>query len=116
MGSEMCIRDSNTTKLAVRRGAYLRAYVYDFIESFSPMLTREVVEEALGGAREETGKKRRAPGPPNAVHHDEETTSQLPQSIHVASVVAHQRSVPATIDPTVGRNIAIANDAVAIKE
>lgn len=40
----------NTTKLAVRRGAYLRAYVYDFIESFSPMLTRAIVEAALEGA------------------------------------------------------------------
>ena len=38
----------NTTKLAVRRGAYLRAYVYEFIESFSPMLTRATVEAALG--------------------------------------------------------------------
>jgi LysR family cys regulon transcriptional activator len=49
----------NTTKLAVRRGAYLRAYVYDFIESFSPVLTRQVVEEALGAEREEA-----ASGPP----------------------------------------------------
>ncbi|HYP69559.1 MAG TPA: CysB family HTH-type transcriptional regulator [Variovorax sp.] len=43
----------NTTKLAVRRGAYLRAYVYDFIESFSPVLTRKVVEDALGSERQE---------------------------------------------------------------
>lgn len=46
----------NTTKLAVRRGAYLRAYVYDFIESFSPMLTREVVEGALGNDSQEAGE------------------------------------------------------------
>lgn len=38
----------NTTKLAVRRGAYLRGFVYDFIESFAPTLTRAVVQAALG--------------------------------------------------------------------
>ncbi|MBO9512921.1 MAG: CysB family HTH-type transcriptional regulator [Variovorax sp.] len=35
------------TKLAVRRGGYLRGYVHAFIESFAPTLTREVVERAL---------------------------------------------------------------------
>ena len=34
--------------LAVRRGTYLRKYVYAFIESFAPTLTRAVVEGALG--------------------------------------------------------------------
>ncbi len=38
----------NLTKLAVRRGAYLRSYVYAFIEAFAPTLTRPAVEEALG--------------------------------------------------------------------
>ena len=37
----------NLTKLAVRRGNYLRGYVYAFIESFAPTLTRDVVEQAL---------------------------------------------------------------------
>lgn len=37
----------NTTKLAVRRGSYLRGYVYAFIEAFSPTLTRSVVDAAL---------------------------------------------------------------------
>lgn len=37
----------NTTKLAVRRGSYLRGYVYAFIEAFAPTLTRSVVEAAL---------------------------------------------------------------------
>jgi len=32
----------------VRRGNYLRKYVYSFIESFAPTLTRSVVEKALG--------------------------------------------------------------------
>ncbi|RZI93230.1 MAG: CysB family HTH-type transcriptional regulator [Variovorax sp.] len=38
----------NMTRLAVRRGSYLRQYVYAFIESFAPTLTRAVVEQALG--------------------------------------------------------------------
>jgi LysR family cys regulon transcriptional activator len=37
----------NLTKLAVRRGNYLRAYVYAFIESFAPTLSRAVVEKTL---------------------------------------------------------------------
>jgi len=40
----------NLTKLAVRRGTYLRGYVYAFVESFAPMLTRSIVEQAVGGA------------------------------------------------------------------
>jgi LysR family cys regulon transcriptional activator len=39
----------NLTRLAVRRGAWLRKYVYDFIESFVPTLTRALVERALAG-------------------------------------------------------------------
>jgi len=39
---------SNTTRVALKRGAYLRGYVYDFIHSFAPTLTRAVVERALG--------------------------------------------------------------------
>jgi LysR family cys regulon transcriptional activator len=37
----------NLTRLALRRGAWLRGYAYAFIESFVPTLTREVVERAL---------------------------------------------------------------------
>lgn len=40
----------NLTKLAVRRGSYLRSYVYAFIESFAPTLNRALVEETLNGA------------------------------------------------------------------
>ena len=35
------------TKLAVRRGGYLRSYVYAFIESFAPSLSRQLVEKTL---------------------------------------------------------------------
>ena len=40
----------NLTKLAVRRGSFLRSYVYDFIETFASSLTREVVERAMATA------------------------------------------------------------------
>jgi hypothetical protein len=34
-------------RLAVRRGAYLRAYAYDFIERFAQGFTRADIERAL---------------------------------------------------------------------
>ncbi|MCC7547606.1 MAG: CysB family HTH-type transcriptional regulator [Burkholderiales bacterium] len=39
---------SNTTRIAVKRSAYLRGYTYAFIQSFAPHLTREVVDKARG--------------------------------------------------------------------
>jgi LysR family cys regulon transcriptional activator len=41
---------ANMTRLAVRRGSYLRDYAYDFIRAFAPPLTRALVEKALGTA------------------------------------------------------------------
>ncbi len=38
---------SNMTRLAIRRGSYLRAYVYDFIQSFASPLTPELVNRSL---------------------------------------------------------------------
>ncbi|MDO9074610.1 MAG: CysB family HTH-type transcriptional regulator [Rubrivivax sp.] len=38
---------SNMTRLALRRGAFLRGYVFEFIRSFASPLTREVVERAM---------------------------------------------------------------------
>ena len=37
----------NMTRLAVRRGAWLRSYAYDFIQAFAAPLSRPVVERAL---------------------------------------------------------------------
>lgn len=37
---------SNMTRLAIKRGTYLRSYVYDFISSFASPLTRAVVDKA----------------------------------------------------------------------
>ena len=39
----------STTRLALRRGVFLRGYVYDFIARFAPALDREVVAAALAG-------------------------------------------------------------------
>jgi LysR family cys regulon transcriptional activator len=41
---------SSTNRLALRRGSFLRSYVYDFIQGFSASLTREVVEQAMTAA------------------------------------------------------------------
>jgi LysR family cys regulon transcriptional activator len=38
---------ANMTRLAIRRGSYLRAYVFEFIRSFAPPLTRSLVEQAM---------------------------------------------------------------------
>jgi hypothetical protein len=40
---------SSITRIAVRRGAYLRGFAYDFIEGFAPQLRRKIVEGALAG-------------------------------------------------------------------
>lgn len=41
--------ESNTTRLALRRGTYLRRYDYDLISLFAPHLSRRVVEMAMQG-------------------------------------------------------------------
>jgi len=38
---------SSTTRLGIKRGAYLRRYAYDFIELFAPNLSRELVEQTV---------------------------------------------------------------------
>jgi LysR family cys regulon transcriptional activator len=38
---------TNTTKLAIKKDAYLRAYTYFFIEQFSPTLNKKLVDQAL---------------------------------------------------------------------
>jgi LysR family transcriptional regulator, cys regulon transcriptional activator len=42
--------EPNTTRIGIRRGTYLRAFVYDFIEMFAPHLTRPVVDAAMAAA------------------------------------------------------------------
>lgn len=41
--------ESSTTRLGIKRGAYLRRYAYEFIELFAPRLPRTVVEPVVRG-------------------------------------------------------------------
>src|SRR5437773_2024410 len=41
--------ESSTTRLGIKRGAYLRRYAYEFIELFAPHLPRNIVEPAVMG-------------------------------------------------------------------
>ena len=41
--------ESSTTRLGIKRGAYLRRYAYDFIETFAPQLPRSIVERVVVG-------------------------------------------------------------------
>ncbi|HEX5092443.1 MAG TPA: CysB family HTH-type transcriptional regulator [Burkholderiales bacterium] len=43
--------ESSTTRLGIKRGAYLRRYAYEFIELFAPHLPRTIVEPAVRGTR-----------------------------------------------------------------
>jgi len=41
---------SSTTRIGLRRRAWLRGYVYAFIEGFAPHLSRKLVEQAIAGS------------------------------------------------------------------
>ncbi len=41
--------ESSTTRLGIRRGAFLRSYAYEFIELFAPQLARKAVEKTVMG-------------------------------------------------------------------
>jgi glucose dehydrogenase len=41
--------ESSTTRLGIKRRAYLRRYAYDFIEAFAPQLPRTIVERVVQG-------------------------------------------------------------------
>jgi len=43
---------SNTTRVGIRRGAFLRGFTYSFIELFAPHLTRKLIETSMAGAGE----------------------------------------------------------------
>ena len=43
---------SNVTHLGVKQGAYLRSFVFTFIELFSPTLTKKIVEQAMSSESE----------------------------------------------------------------
>jgi len=41
--------ESSTTRLGIKRGAYLRRYAYEFIEMFAPQLSAKTVRDAVMG-------------------------------------------------------------------
>ncbi|GIZ52120.1 CysB family HTH-type transcriptional regulator [Noviherbaspirillum aridicola] len=43
---------TNVSRVALKQGAYLRGYVYSFIELISPTLTRKLVEQVMNGEKE----------------------------------------------------------------
>lgn len=47
--------ETNTTRLAVRRGVWLRQFDFAFIELFAPQLSRKLVETTLKGGGEDPG-------------------------------------------------------------
>jgi len=46
--------EPNVTRIGIRRGTYLRGFVYDFIEMFAPHLKRATVEAAMASAASHT--------------------------------------------------------------
>lgn len=47
---------SSTTKIGIRRGTFMRGYMYDFLKGFAPHLDRDTVDAALAaGPRHERG-------------------------------------------------------------
>ena len=46
--------ESATTRIALHRNAYLRGYVYSFIEYCAPHLTRQTVDQAMKGRQQES--------------------------------------------------------------
>ena len=47
--------ESSTTRIGIRRNAYLRGYAYAFIEAFAPHLGRRMVDAALSGGGSDPG-------------------------------------------------------------
>ncbi|HVL75931.1 MAG TPA: CysB family HTH-type transcriptional regulator [Noviherbaspirillum sp.] len=43
---------TNVSRVALKQGAYLRSYVYSFIELLSPTLTRKLVEQVMSGEKD----------------------------------------------------------------
>lgn len=47
---------SSTTKIGIRRGTFMRSYMYDFVSRFAPHLDRDIIDAALAaGPRHEQG-------------------------------------------------------------
>jgi len=42
----------NVSRVAVKQGAYLRSYIYTFIELLAPALNRKLIEQAMSGEKD----------------------------------------------------------------
>ena len=42
----------NVSRVAVKQGAYLRSYIYTFIELLTPTLNRKLIEQAMSGEKD----------------------------------------------------------------
>ncbi|MDY0072133.1 MAG: HTH-type transcriptional regulator CysB [Thauera sp.] len=47
--------ESSTTRIGLRKRAWLRSYVFAFVEGFAPHLNRRIVEQALAGGGSDPG-------------------------------------------------------------
>lgn len=47
--------EPSVTKIALRRGTFMRSYMYDFIELFAPHLTRDLIDQAVAAPLQEFG-------------------------------------------------------------
>jgi len=74
---------ASTTWLAVRRGAYLRAYTYEFMRHFAPQLTRAVIDDAMRSDTDE-------PAVPDCAH-DATPGLPLPRLPKRSPAALHQR-------------------------
>lgn len=45
--------EPSTTSVGIRKGTFLRGFMYEFIEAFAPHLTRELVDEAMQAPNQE---------------------------------------------------------------
>lgn len=43
---------TNVSRVALKQGAYLRSYVYSFIELLTPTLNRKLIEQVMGGEKD----------------------------------------------------------------
>ena len=43
---------SNVSRLAIKQGAYLRSYVYTFMELLAPTMNRKLIEQVMSGSKE----------------------------------------------------------------
>ena len=43
---------TNVSRVAIKQGAYLRSYVYTFIELLTPTLNRKLIEQVMSGEKE----------------------------------------------------------------